>query len=867
MTFQPTPHRTRHRLGFLHSAAAQCRGGIATAVLALLTGAVVSRAAEPQAQPATGSEEAVAALHALRNFATTGRVLHIGAHPDDENTQLIAYLSRGRGYDTAYLSITRGEGGQNILGPELGEKLGVARTQELLAARRIDGGRQFFTRAVDFGFSKNPGETLSIWNHHEVLADVVRVIRRFRPDVVVTRFPPPPGSGGHGHHTASAILAVEAFNLAGDPAAFPEQLAQGLEPWRPTRLVWNAGPGGDLRTAGVENKPTVKLDIAGTDPVTGESFGALAARSRSMHRTQGFAEFSGRASAGPRIETFVVLSGEPARADLMDGVDTSWARIPGGEELAKLAAAALSGFDRNHPEDSLPSLLAMRSLLAELKPDAVVADKRAQLDRAIFEGLGLRASVGAERAKAQPGQSLPVVASVAVAVRAKVTWTSVERGGVTTAVGADLNDTTPVTRVLEYLVPADARLTQPYWLRQPGTVGMNRVDDPQLIGLPVNGPSLPFVFTFAIEGQTFRLDSEVVRLESPGVAGAPSASSDVPVGVVAPVTLRFDGGPAMFRPGATLPISVHASAGQGISGSVRLEVPTGWRASPPQAFAGSAEPRTLTFDVTAPVSAGTGLIAARATVNGREWSTDLVTVEYPHIPQQRIQPPAQRKVVSAGIAMKAHSVGYISGAGDDIPDALGQLGCRVITLSGPGRTPLTLTDEALAGLDAVVIGVRAFNTRTDLAAGLPALFRYVENGGTVICQYNWARDLKVEAIAPYRLRLSADRVTDENAVVTFLAPDHPVLNTPNRIGPQDFEGWVQERGVYFPAEWGEQFVPILSMSDPGEAPLKGALLVARHGKGWFVYTSLALFRQLPAGVPGAYRLFANMLSLGKESAP
>jgi len=357
-----------------------------------------------QAIAAPEPPAAAAILQDLRSFRELGSVLYIAAHPDDENTQLIAYLSRGRHYRTAYLSLTRGDGGQNVLGPELGEELGVIRTQELLAARRVDGGRQFFSRAIDFGYSKSPEETLAIWDREQVLADVVRVIRTFRPDVIVTRFPIPPGSGGHGHHTASAILAVEAFKRSGDPGGFPDQIREGLAPWQPKRVLWNSfnfGGGPPALTG-----PMVKIDIGGNDPVTGEPFGTIANRSRGMHKTQGLGGFSGRTGEGPRPESFVLLAGDPATTDIMDGIDASWARVPDGVEIGRLADEVIAQFNLETPAASVPALLALRRHLAALSADPVVDGKRRQLDHIVQACLGLVVRTLVSDAEVVPGETL-----------------------------------------------------------------------------------------------------------------------------------------------------------------------------------------------------------------------------------------------------------------------------------------------------------------------------------------------------------------------------------------------------------------------------------------------------------------------------
>lgn len=815
------------------------------------------RAAEKGAEPAADSParaEGAAILQQLRSFASTGRVLHVGAHPDDENTQLIAYLARSRGYAAAYLSITRGDGGQNLLGAEFDEKLGVARTQELLEARKLDGGRQFFTRAIDFGFSKNPEETLRIWDHQAVLSDVVRVIRRFRPDVIVTRFPIPPGSGGHGHHTASAILAMEAFKACGDPKAFPEQLADGLTPWQPKRIFWN---GFNLNSGGgLEKLPSVKVDIGGDDPVTGEALGIVAARSRGMHKTQALGDFANRGSGGPRVDTFVLLGGEPATSDLMDGIDTTWARVEGGAEIGPLVEAAVAGFKRDDAAASVPALLAIRRKLAALPRSVVVDEKRADLDRILQRCLGLEVRSVSSWQTAVPGESAPATATVRLRAAVPVTLVRIDAGRTSVPLNEALKPAGEATHEFKYPVPKSAAVTQPYWLQAPPSVGMYNVADTKLIGLPENPPDLPVTYRFAIDGQTFTVTDTLLCAASDAAEAKP-----LPVAVVPKVALRFASGAAVFRPGATVPVTLEVIAGRpNVTGTVELEVPEGWKTSPAQPFKieETLKSVTVSFDVTAPAATAVGSLGAHAIVDGAAWNTDAITIKYPHIPLQLLQPAAAKKVVSVEVGTRGQNVGYVPGAGDDVAQALRQLGYRVTLLDGKAVTP-----DSLKGLDAVVLGVRAINTRTDLPTLLPALFAYAEQGGTVICQYNWARNLKTPDFAPYRLQLSDRRVTDENAPVQFVMPEHPLLNTPNKITPADFEGWVQERGVYFPSEWASQFTPVLAMNDPGEAPLQGSLLIAPHGKGYFVYTSLAFFRQLPAGVPGAYRLFANLVSIGK----
>lgn len=797
-------------------------------------------------------------MQQLRSFATMGSVLYIAAHPDDENTRVITYLARGRGYRTAYLSLTRGDGGQNLLGPQFGEQLGVARTQELLAARRLDGGRQYFTRAKDFGFSKDYQDTLRIWDRQEVLADIVRVIRSFRPDVIVTRFSPQP-SATHGHHTASSVLAVEAFKLAGDPRAFPEQLGE-LTPWQPARIVHNVGvPGTGAAVSLGDGTGVVKMEVGGTDSVLGESFALIAARSRAMHKTQGFDMGDGAVVGGSRTESFLPLAGEPATHDILDGVDTTWNRVLGGAEIGRLTEEAIAQFKPEDPVASVPALLAIRSRVSMLPVDSVVSDKRQQLDRIIQALIGLEVETLVDQPEAVPGETLKMRHTAVMRSRLPVRWTAVRYPSIQRAVTTvlDLRADQPVVRDETQVLPATTPPSQPYWLRKAGTAGLFHVDDPSLIGRPENPAALPIEYVFEVGGQTLVISGEPMKAADPA-----NATTRRRLDVIPPVSLRFVPDVQLFAPGAERPVTVEITAARArVAGTVQLEVPTGWRiTTASQRFhLDQAGQRALfTFTVTAPAQLATATLEGSVEVNGARFNTQRIEFRYDHIPFQLLQPVARLKAVSLDLAIRGRNIGYLAGAGDDMAGSLEGMGYIVTQLTGADLIP-----DKLRPLDAVVIGIRAFNTRKDIAGHLPALFEYIEAGGNVIAQYNLSDGLGANWLAPFRLRISRDRVTDEHAPVTFLAPDHPVLTSPNRITKADFDGWVQERGLYFPDQWDERFTAILASGDPGEVPLRGGLLVARHGKGYFVYTSLAWFRQLPEGVPGAYRLFANLVSLGK----
>ncbi len=817
---------------------------------------------------ATEPTPANALLQELRNFRELGSVLYVAAHPDDENNRLLPYLARGRALRTGYLSLTRGDGGQNLIGTELGAQLGVIRTQELIAARRIDGAQQFFTRARDFGFSKDSADTLQRWDRQQVLSDIVRVVRTFRPDVMIARFSTVPG-GTHGHHTASAILALEAFKLAGDPNAFPEQLNQlssevdpgrqgrpPLQVWQPKRIFWNSfiRPG----TNGDGSAGTIRLDAGGYDPLLGESFGEIGARGRSMHKSQGEGRTGTRGAA---MENFDVLAGAPAKNDILEGIDTTWNRIPGGAEIGALADDLIAKFNPQNPAASVPALLTVRNKLAALSPDPLLSEKRTQLDHILQACLGLFVETVIQQAQVVPGEALKLRHTAIVRTGFPVRWVGVRYPTLKNELNGEavaLSSNEPANRDSTQSLPLSTPPSQSYWLREDGTEGMFRVDDATLIGRPENPPVFPVEHVFDVNGQTLVVADEPVQVITDPVRGELRRRLDV----IPPASLNWPQALELFAPGATKPVTVELTAARAhVSGTVQLDTPAGWTVQPTtQNFqlAAIGERASFTFNVTAPAHSASAQLTASAQIDGARYQTAREEIRYDHIPTQLLQAPARLKVVSLELAIRGHAIGYLPGAGDLVAESLTRMGYLVTQLS-----TTDLTTEKLRRFDAVVIGVRAFNTRADLEPQMPALFAYAEQGGTLIVQYNTSNGLRSTRFAPYSLELSGDRVTIANAPVTLLAKDHPALNVPNKITESDFEGWVQERARYIPRTWDAHFVPLIASGDPGEQPLKGTLLVAQHGKGYVVYTGLSWFRELPAGVPGAYRIFANLVSLGR----
>ena len=812
------------------------------------------RAAEPPPGPFPQPMNAAEIQLALQKLNVLGRVLYVAAHPDDENTNLMALWSNGSLYDTAYLSVTRGDGGQNLIGPELGERLGVIRTHELLAARRLDRARQFFTRAVDFGYSKSAPETLKIWDREKILADIVWVIRKWKPDVIVTRFSPE-DDRTHGHHSASAILAREAFAAAGDPKRFPEQLKL-VEPWKATRLVWNTSPF-FFSNRNIPFDPTglATLEAGGFNPLLGKAFTEIAAASLSMHKSQGVGSPPRR---GARKEYFKPLEGAPVASGLFDDIDTSWSRVPKSEAIAEKVKQLLATFVPADPAASVPKLLELRNALTQAGEKNWFPAKAAEVDALIAACLGLHIESSTATAVVAGGQQLPI--KLESINRSKVPVQLLE---VRTPVsGEQLRLDVPlpqdqfVARDLSPTLPKDVASTQPYWLRKPVPLGTFVVDDQELIGLPENPFAFPVEVAVRVGEQELRYLVDTRHRSVDRVVGELRHA----LVIAPPVFANLQNSAFVFGDDKAKTVQVRVTASTGaVRGQLKLEAPKGWRMEPasvPVDLNAAEAEAFATFTIHPPAAAGEGTLRAVVTVDGRDYSFARERISYQHIGVHTLMPPAEAKIVRADIKKKGEHIGYIPGAGDDIPQSLQQIGYNVKMLE-----PSEINAEDLKRFDAVVLGIRAYNTQDRIASWQTELLAYANAGGVVVVQYNTAGDVKTKEIGPFPLELSRDRVTDENAEVRFLAPDHPLMNTPNKITAADFKGWVQERGLYFPNKWDPAWTALLSCNDPGEKPLDGGQLVAKVGKGHFIYTGYAWFRQLPAGVPGAYRLFANMVSL------
>ncbi len=781
----------------------------------------------------------------LDRLGVVGTVLYVAAHPDDENTRLLAWLANERGLRAAYISLTRGDGGQNLVGPELGPLLGLIRTHELLAARGVDGAEQFFSRAVDFGYSKSAEETLAIWGKDAILSDLVRVVRTTKPDVMITRFSIEPPN--HGHHTASSLLAREAFVVAADAAQYADQK---LAPHQVMRLFENKSPW--RFKEGEDLSQYLAIDVGGFSPLLGASYTELAADSRTMHKSQGF----GTAPAyGPQLEYFEATTPEkwpqamPASKDPLAGMDFTWSRFPKTEALQKAIVAAQKAFDPRHPDKLVPALVAVRKALVALPDDNPYKRmKLASLDALLLDCAGVVLDARAKSPDAIPGEPLAVKVS-AVARMAQVKLTA---GGTTKALAKNELLTVDVT-----LTPGPSYST-PYWLRDPHPTGLFAPPAPETGIAPVGAPDLAVDFTVELGGVALMVSRPVRYQWVDPVNGERFRT----VEILPPVTVTPTAPVRMFPDAAARPIEVKVRAHGGArKGVAKLVVPAGWRVSPAERnfdLAVDGE-TTVAFSVT-PNKSEPVEITAEAIIGTQSITLSEAVIDYLHVPRTTILAPATVRAIPLQLKTGGTRIGYIAGAGDEVPASLTQVGYSVTMID-----PKVVATTDLSQFTAIIAGIRSYNVEPGLKNAHPALMKFVEGGGTYLVQYltsNRQRPLGDVPIGPAPFTVDQGRVTDENAELRAIDPAHPAFNAPNKLGPEDYRGWVQERGLYFAATWDAAYKPLFSANDPGDKPLEGAAIVARHGKGAFVYTGIAFFRQLPEGVPGAYRLMANLLALG-----
>ena len=826
-----------------------------------------SFAQTPKKWTSTNIQEAMQKLDFL------GAVLYFAAHPDDENTRMISYLSNVRHAETAYLSLTRGDGGQNLIGSEIREQLGVIRTQELLAARRIDGGKQFFSRANDFSFSKHPDETFNIWGKDAVMEDAVWVIRNFRPDVIINRFDHRTPGSTHGHHTASAIISVESFNKSGNPHFYPKQL-EYVDTWKPQRIFFNTNwwfYGSRENFEKADKSKLIKVDVGAYLPKRGESSTEIAARSRSQHKSQGMGT---KYTRGGMDEYLELVAGEmPENADdLFSGINTTWTRLKGGAKIGQAIDQLLADFNFDQPQNSLHQLMLIRKMILNLEDGYWKKVKLKEVEDIIEGCLGLFLEVTASDKSATPGQvvnlSFEAINRSNTGIRLEnIHFIGLEKD---TMIGAELDYNKGVKWTMVVQLPKDMPLTNAYWLNEKASLGLYTVKNQSLRGQAISPVALKARFDLVftndkiLDGEKLSLEKEIAYNSIDPVMGERYS----PFEITPPVFVQLDEQVYIFANTAPKELTVTVDAGQkDLIGKVRLEHPDNWKVEPDFydfSLKQKGQEANFKFTVFPPDNQHEAIFKPVVELGDQSYSRRLNKIEYSHIPTQTVFLDAAAKAVRLQIKKKGQYIGYLMGAGDDVPQALEQIGYHVTLL-----TDRDMHLERLKSFDAVIIGVRAYNTLDRMPIYQPHLMQYVQEGGTLIVQFNTKHRLKVpsEEIAPYPLTISRDRVTVEEAEVTIIAPKHTVMNTPNKITSADFEGWVQERGLYFPNEWDEAFTPILSCHDVGEPDRKGGLLIAKYGDGYYVYTGYSWFRELPAGVAGAYRIFANMISLGNGEKP
>ncbi|MEN8901661.1 MAG: PIG-L family deacetylase [Nonlabens sp.] len=803
-------------------------------------------------------------FHKIEKLGFLGTALYVAAHPDDENTRLISWLANDKMARTAYLSLTRGDGGQNLIGPQLREQLGMIRTQELLEARNIDGGQQFFTRANDFGYSKHPDETLEIWNQQEVMEDMVQIIREFKPDVIINRFNHRTPGTTHGHHTTSAMLSMKVFEYAADKTVYANQL-KDLDTWQAQRVFFNTSwwfYGSQEAFDNADKTNLLEIEAGTYYPYKGLSNSEIAALSRSKHKSQGFGSTGSRGSQTEYLE-FLKGSFPTDKSDLFSGINTTWTRVKGGSRIQTQLNSIISNYNFKQPTASIPALIQLRSSIEKLKEDHWKGIKLEELDQILLDLTGFYVEASVNIPSATAGEKLDVKIEVTNRSNEEFKINLLPNQLIQVENESFLllkNESKNVQATLQ--IPEIYDASTPYYLKEKGTLGMYQVKNKTLTGQPESEPE--FIVRAFIELQGIRLykDIPIIHKRTDPVRG----EVNEPFHIIPEIAVSIENPVYVFSGNAAQPIQVTIKANKKIEkGSLELCHPDGWKLTPTEyTFSNleKGEEKIYTFIVQPPKDASRGLISGLVKVGSKSYSKEVIKIDYDHIPDQQLVRNNESQVVKPGLQNRARTVAYINGAGDDVAQAIEAMGSKVFKFE-PDEVP-----NDLSKYDAVVVGIRAFNVAAqNMEALQPRLDVYVKNGGTLLMQYNTSRRIDSDVLGPLPITLSRKRVTDENADVKILQPDHKILSVPNAITSKDFEGWVQERGLYFPEKWDPAFTPILGMNDKDEEMTKGSLIVADYGKGHIIYTGLSLFRELPAGVSGAYRLLANMISIGVKNQP
>lgn len=787
----------------------------------------------------------------IEKLNVLGSVLYVAAHPDDENTRLLAYLAKERKYRTGYLSLTRGDGGQNLIGDEQGVELGLIRTQELLAARRVDGAEQFFSRAYDFGYSKTADETLKKWDKEKILSDVVWIIRKFQPDVIITRFPGD-SRAGHGHHWASALLANEAFTAAADPTKFPEHFKHGVKPWQAKRVLWNAFIFGSNTVP----DGAFRMDVGAFNTLLGKGYGEIASESRSNHKSQGFGAARTR---GETFEHFITTGGERPVSDIMDGVNTSWDRAA-NTVLQQQVDQLVNDFSFEYPNRSLTGLIEVYRTIKSIQDSYWKEQKLKEVQVLIESVAGLFADATTNSSSVIQGDSLRINFTLNKRNESNVLLKNISVEQFDSTLNTTLNTNRNLNIAKTIFINDQKKISQPYWLEHSMPNGSFDVRDQHWIGKAENDHSFKVNYHVEIEGEPFVITRPVQYKFTDPVKG----EIYQPVVVLPKIEVQFDKDNYISVKGSTVNGNyVIKSNLKNNTAKYLLQAKhsAGWKVSNDSFY--HEGPSAIITSAFSPIDKKTNSSEEIELVakNHTTYPGYTKTISYDHIPTITYSPPAKANLVNIDVKIKRKRVGYITGAGDKIPEALQQMGYDVVVLE---KDDITTTN--IKKLDAIITGIRAYNVQAYLSEKYDVLMNFVNNGGNLIVQFNTNNQIgPVRAkIGPYNFNISRTRVSEEDAKVTFALPAHPVFNAPNKITKADFEGWVQERSVYEADQLDSAFVTPLEMNDQNEKPGKGSLIIAKYGKGNFIYTGLALFRQIPAGVPGAYRLLANLIALPKN---
>ena len=792
---------------------------------------------------------------ALKKLNVLGSVLYVAAHPDDENTAVLSYFSSGKLFRTGYLSLTRGDGGQNLIGSEQGDLLGLIRTNELLGARKIDGAEQFFTRAIDFGYSKSPEETFTKWDKQKLLFDVVWVIRQFKPDIILTRFPSD-GNGGHGHHTASAILAEEAFNLAGDPNSFPEQLRY-LDVWQPKRLYWNAWTP-LLESRKDDLSKFISVDLGSFNKLLGQSYSEISALSRTLHKSQGFGS-SGR--RGETLNYFSYVLGSKANNVLTDDIDLTWNRVDGSEKVKELLADAEKNFDEEDPSKSLPVLVEAYKQLSSLPSSYWKEVKLNELKNVIRSCSGIWIECISSDKSGALGDQVELTAGIVNRSLYPITLKNVKLNSLDSLsiMNKELITGKFVSQNIKANLLGNLKISNPYWLEQSHVEGLYEIKDVTLTGVADFRNELKCQFTLLLNDTEILFDTPVYFRWTDPVDGEKYSLFNVSP----PVSVRLKNKTVIFpnKQSKELKFTL-VNHSNNINGDVKIILPKDWKIEPisiPFNLKNKNDEKELSFNIYPPNQSSTTVLSFEINTSNGFSDREILQLDYKHILPQTYFPKAEIKLVKVDLEKKINSIGYVMGAGDDIPEYLKQIGYDVTQL-----TDDDLELSSLNNFDAIVTGIRAYNTREKLGSLNSNLMKYVESGGTLIVQYNNSRELVTDQIGPFPFTISRDRVTEENSHVNFINPNHRLLDFPNKITASDFDGWIQERGLYFADKWDPKYETLIGCNDKGETEKSGGLLFAKYGKGVFIYTGYSFFRQLPDGVPGAYKLFVNLISANRS---